>query len=39
MEHNNLIKYILGISNSYNYKEFILQDSIGLLKEAKQLGR
>lgn len=22
MEHNNLIKYILGISNSYNYKEF-----------------
>jgi hypothetical protein len=22
MEHNNLIKYILGISNNYNYKEF-----------------
>jgi hypothetical protein len=22
MEHNNLIKYILGLSNNYNYKEF-----------------
>jgi hypothetical protein len=22
MEHNNLIKYILGISNNYNCKEF-----------------
>lgn len=30
MEHNNLIKYILGISNSYNYKEF--KYSIELIK-------